>query len=154
MDKKILDACCGSRMFWFDKENPDALYCDNRELDTELCDGRSLVIEPDKQVDFRDMPFEDESFKLVIFDPPHMKDLGKDSWTAKKYGRLFPSWEDDIRQGFLECFRVLEQDGVLVFKWNEYDIPLSRILDLTDHDPLIGHKSGKQSKTHWVLFMK
>lgn len=154
MDKKILDACCGSRMFWFDKEHPDALYCDNRELDTELCDGRSLVIDPDMQVDFRDMPFEDEAFKLVIFDPPHMKDLGKDSWTAKKYGRLFPSWEDDIRQGFLECFRVLEEGGVLVFKWNEYDIPLSRVLELTARDPLIGHKSGKQSKTHWVLFMK
>lgn len=154
VDKKILDACCGSRMFWFDKEHPDVMYCDKRKLDTELCDGRSLVIDPDLKVDFRDMPFEDESFRLVIFDPPHMKDLGKDSWTAKKYGRLFPSWEDDLRQGFSECFRVLEKDGVLVFKWNEYDIPLQRILELTENDPLIGHKSGKQSKTHWILFMK
>lgn len=24
--KIILDACCGSRMFWFDKENPLALF--------------------------------------------------------------------------------------------------------------------------------
>ena len=23
--KKILDACCGSKMFWFDKENPKVL---------------------------------------------------------------------------------------------------------------------------------
>lgn len=23
MEKKILDACCGSRMFWFDKTNPN-----------------------------------------------------------------------------------------------------------------------------------
>ena len=29
-DKKILDACCGSRMFWFDKNNPDVLFIDKR----------------------------------------------------------------------------------------------------------------------------
>ena len=29
-DKKILDACCGSRMCWFDKGNPDALFLDCR----------------------------------------------------------------------------------------------------------------------------
>ena len=37
---KILDACCGSRMFWFNKEHENALYMDNRTLDTTLCDGR------------------------------------------------------------------------------------------------------------------
>lgn len=28
--KIILDACCGSRMFWFDKYNPLALFVDKR----------------------------------------------------------------------------------------------------------------------------
>lgn len=28
--KEILDACCGSRMFWFDKHNPHTLYIDKR----------------------------------------------------------------------------------------------------------------------------
>ena len=45
--KKILDACCGSRMFWFDRENPDVIFADNRELETTLCDGRHLLIKPD-----------------------------------------------------------------------------------------------------------
>ena len=27
--KIILDACCGSRMFWFDKENP--LHCSSKK---------------------------------------------------------------------------------------------------------------------------
>lgn len=36
--KKILDACCGSRMFWFDRENPDVIFADNREVETTLCD--------------------------------------------------------------------------------------------------------------------
>lgn len=26
--KKILDACCGSRMCWFDKDNPDTVFMD------------------------------------------------------------------------------------------------------------------------------
>ena len=26
MNKPILDACCGSRMFWFDKENPNVEF--------------------------------------------------------------------------------------------------------------------------------
>ncbi len=30
MNKPILDACCGSRMFWFDKNNPNVEFCDNR----------------------------------------------------------------------------------------------------------------------------
>ena len=29
--KIILDACCGSRMFWFDKENPLVLFTDIRD---------------------------------------------------------------------------------------------------------------------------
>ena len=28
--KKILDACCGSRMCWFDKDNPDTVFMDWR----------------------------------------------------------------------------------------------------------------------------
>lgn len=28
--KLILDACCGSRMFWFNKHNPLALFVDKR----------------------------------------------------------------------------------------------------------------------------
>ena len=51
--ERILDACCGSRMFWFDKENPDVVFADNRELETTLCDGRKLVIKPDVKMDFR-----------------------------------------------------------------------------------------------------
>lgn len=78
------------------------------------------------------MPFPDESFKLVVFDPPHLKTLGKTSWLAKKYGRLFPTWEDDIKHGFDECMRVLEPLGVLIFKWNEYEIATKRILQLIE----------------------
>lgn len=68
--KKILDVCCGSRMFWFDKHHKDTVYMDIRQLDDTLCDGRQLSINPDVIGDFRNIPFEDNTFKLVIFDPP------------------------------------------------------------------------------------
>ena len=86
--KKILDVCCGSRMFWFDKENPDTIFADNREVETTLCDGRKLLIKPDIKMDFRNMPFEDNVFKVIVFDPPHLKQAGSESWLAKKYGVL------------------------------------------------------------------
>lgn len=155
MKKEILDVCCGSRMFWFDKKNPNVVYMDNRILDDTLCDGRQLHINPDIVGDFRDIPYEDNSFSLVVFDPPHLMNIGKNSWMAKKYGRLNPNtYKFDLKQGFSECFRVLKENGVLVFKWNETDIKTSEIIKLSPISPLFGHRSGKLSKTQWIVFMK
>ena len=152
--KLILDACCGSRMFWFDKNHPSVIYADQRKEDHTLCDGRTLEISPDVQIDFRDMPFNDGQFKLVVFDPPHLVKAGPQSWLALKYGKLNQDWREDIRKGFIECFRVLATDGVLIFKWNETQIKVSEILALTDQKPLFGHISGKRANTHWITFMK
>ncbi|SEH78032.1 Methyltransferase domain-containing protein [Halobacillus karajensis] len=117
--QRILVAC---RMFWFDKEHEDTLYMDNRQIREELCDGRKLEVNPDLVADFRDMPFEDESFYMVVFDPPHLLKAGEGSWLAKKYGRLDELWQFDIQQGFNECMRVLKKNGTLIFKWNEDQI--------------------------------
>lgn len=157
MEKIILDACCGSRMFHFDKQNPLVLFADNRELQTTFKDRdkeRHLVVKPDVIHDFTNMPYPDNSFKCVIFDPPHLKQGGSNSWLVKKYGKLNTDWQSQLRQGFSECFRVLDKHGILIFKWNETQIKVSEILDLTDYFPLIGHKSGKQSNTHWIAFIK
>ena len=105
-DKDIIDVCCGSRMFWFDKENPDVLFSDIREEEHTLCDGRLLQVKPDIVADFRNLPFDNGKFKLVVFDPPHLNKLGNSSWMAKKYGVLGLDWRNDIREGFKECFRA------------------------------------------------
>lgn len=153
-NKTILDPCCGSKMLWFEKKHPNVLYGDIRTENHTLCDGRNLKVKPDMEMDFRDMPFNANSFKLVVFDPPHLARLGKSSWMAKKYGILNKSWQDDIRAGFSECFRVLKKDGILIFKWNETQITVSDILKLTNQKPLFGHISGKRANTHWMCFMK
>ena len=148
---RILDACCGSRMFHFDKENEDVLYMDNRQLDTTLSDGRTLNVNPDVVADFRDMPFEDESFYMVIFDPPHLVNAGDNSWLAQKYGKLDDLWPVDIHQGFNECMRVLKTNGTLIFKWNEEQVSLKEVMQAIGHTPVFGNK---RSKTHWLVFMK
>lgn len=153
-DKLILDACCGPRMMWFDKQNPLAVFMDIRDEECTLCDGRNLEVHPDVVGDFRNMPFEDATFRLVVFDPPHLVRLGANSYTAHKYGKLFSSWETDLKQGFDECMRVLKPEGILIFKWNETQIATSRIIKIFGVNPLFGHKSGKNSKTQWMCFLK
>lgn len=152
MDKKILDACCGSRMFWFDPQNEDVLFMDNRATQTTLCDGRTLTIKPDLVADFRNMPFPDCSFKMVVFDPPHLINAGDNSWLAAKYGRLNRiTWKQDLSMGFNECLRVLQPDGVLIFKWNEDQVNVADVLKLCPQKPLFGQRRGK---THWLVFLK
>jgi SAM-dependent methyltransferase len=158
----VLDPCCGSRMWWFDRKHPSAIYGDRRQETITVTDRshgnadgtRTLVIEPDQLMDFRALPFPDGTFKLVAFDPPHLVRAGPRSWLAAKYGKLGDTWQDDLRQGFAECFRVLATDGVLVFKWNETQVRIAEVLALTPHRPLFGNTSGKKAGTHWMVFMK
>lgn len=160
-NKKILDVCCGGRMFWFNKKHPNALFLDKRRMKKQIIwqkgnQKREFEIIPDMVMDFRDLKLPDNSFSLVVFDPPHcIKRNGKTGWMNKKYGSLdCNSWQEDLRMGFGECFRVLKPDGILIFKWSTVEIPLSKILKLTQIQPLFGHKSGKKQKTHWLCFMK
>ena len=63
--KQILDACCGSRMFWFDKKNPHVEFCDNREVPYhEFYPNRYIEVCPNTVCDFRALPFESSSFIL------------------------------------------------------------------------------------------
>lgn len=149
--ERILDACCGSRMFYFDKENPDVIFADCRELETTLCDGRTLLIKPNVKMDFRNMPYKNDTFKIVVFDPPHLNQVGTSSWLAKKYGILPKDCFPYLKQGFEECMRVLQPSGLLVFKWNEEQIKFSDVLKTFGVKPLLGDKRGK---TRWVIFIK
>ena len=159
--KTILDACCGGRMMWFDKQDDRCLFADCRQGVMEInhlpsAHGRSpKSVQPDELHDFRDMPYDDESFHHVVFDPPHVRNISMKSVTGFSYGSLNKeTWQDDLRLGFAECFRVLKLHGTLIFKWNEVDIPLREVLALTPEKPLYGHRSGKKANTHWVAFVK
>lgn len=141
-------------MMWFDRAHPAALHGDVREEVHTLCDGRVLEVQPDCRLDVRALPFTDEEFHLVVFDPPHLRKAGVQSWLAKKYGCLGANWRDDLRDGFQECWRVLAKGGTLVFKWNETQIALADVLQILPQRPLFGHTTTHNLKTHWMCFYK
>lgn len=154
-NKPILDATCGGRMMWFDKHNPHVLYVDNRQLsNVQLCDNRNFSVQPDQIADFRHLPFADKTFKLVVFDPPHLIRVNDDAYLKIKFERLPEDWESLLRDGFRECMRVLDDYGTLIFKWSEIQISTRAVINAIGCEPLFGHISGKKSNTHWMTFMK
>ena len=157
--RKILDVTCGLRSIWFNKHNPAATFCDNRKetlTDIWKTTGGSscytCVVDPDLQCDFTDLPFADETYSLVVFDPPHLTHGGDNSWLVKKYGKLEANWPNMLHDGFKECMRVLKTNGTLIFKWSETQIALSEILRCFDKEALLMQKSSKTS--HFCVFFK
>ena len=152
MDKiRILDACCGSRMFWFDKNESHTTFMDIRQETFEI-HGKKVNVTPDVIGDFRDMPFEDNTFNLVVFDPPHLKWAGPNSIMKAQYGQLDKvTWSEDLAKGFEECMRVLKIGGTLVFKWSDCQINVKEVLKAIPFKPLFGQQRGT---THWMTFMK
>lgn len=140
-------------MFYYDKESNAVMFGDIRELHTKLCDGRELHIQPDKLMDVTDMKeIEDNTFNCVIFDPPHLVQVGEKSWLAQKYGHLPLLWEAWMNKAFAECFRVLKPGGMLLFKWNEEDISHNAVMRCAlPYKPIAGDRTGK---TRWMFFCK
>lgn len=64
---KILDACCGGKMFWYEKDLDFVTFQDVRAGVKEYSGGRKIRIEPNHVGNVTDMDFEDETFDLVIF---------------------------------------------------------------------------------------
>lgn len=158
MNKSILDVTCGSRQIWFQKEEQHTVYCDRRceEYTVETTNGgtKKIVIKPDIIADFTNLPFEEESFSLVVFDPPHAKQISENSLLWKEYTDLRGDWHKILKDGFNECMRVLKPNGVLVLKWSDTHYSTRELINAIGQEPLFGHRSGKKMNTHWMCFMK
>lgn len=146
-------------MFWFERDDERAVFMDARAGEWPMPNDRpAIVVCPDVVADFTNMPFADESFHLVVFDPPHHTSthFGEKHVSIMQscYGVLLPGWEEMLAAGFAECFRVLKPNGTLIFKWGSREVPLARVLALTPHRPLFGQMSNAKGTTHWVTFIK
>lgn len=86
-------------------------------------------------------------------DLPHLKKIGDGAWMKLKYGKLPVEWEKFIKNAFDEAFRVTKKNGTLIFKWNENQIPVNKIIDLIGVKPIFGHPT-RHSKTIWLTFFK
>ena len=104
-------------------------------------------------MDVTDLPFEDESFSLVIFDPPHLRNVGESSYMGQAYGRLPPDVAKFLKSGFDECWRVLKPNGTLIFKWGAKDFKLPFVLQTIGRKPLLGNRKPA-TETYWMVFFK
>lgn len=162
---EILDVTSGFRNMWFNKNDPDTLYCDlrtNRQLKAASeaygKGGRKYkAIAPTMAASYCFLPFKNESFTLINADPPHLYRLGKTSLFRLKYGGLeIGTWQLELKMMAQELWRVLAPGGTITFKWCDRDVPLMEVLRLFPCKPRYGQLGahGKASNTYWATFHK
>jgi len=160
-EKWILDACCGGKNMWFNKNHPNTIYIDHRKRKkghAHRSKNKYHKIEPDYIMDNRKLEFKDNSFKLVVLDPPFF--TRKEGYDANSdmvqcYGFLNPiTWKKDLKKMFDEAWRVLDDFGILIFKWNEMQKNKKEVLEVLGKEPLFGHSTKNYTNTIWFCFMK
>ena len=115
--QKILDATVNAGRFWTGSTRPVV----GMDIDAQH--------DPDIVADHRDMPCADESFDVVVYDPPHVPNQGRDkskdfntrfglilkspAASGYNFGHLYPPF-------VAEAYRVLKPEGLLLAKIADY----------------------------------
>ena len=115
--QRILDATVNERRFWRgSKRRVTGLDIDAR-------------LSPDVVGDNMNMPFPDEDFDVVVYDPPHIPNQGKDKTKDfnKRFGLVLRSPKENgytfthtFPPFVREAFRVLRPEGILLCKITDY----------------------------------
>ena len=151
--KPLLDATAGNRMIWahVGKKSDYVVFMDKEP---------NLAIPPDVLAVWGHLPFRDQVFSCVIFDPPHSRfgknSMHQDTKGHRWWGNLSKRWQTDFYKAAQEFIRVSD---ILCFKWNETSHVIDKILPLfrpwkikymKKHQSSM--KRGK-STTWWVTFI-
>ncbi len=148
---KILDATSGNRSIWFNKNNPIVTFMDIRP-----------EVKPDVLMDCTNINYVGEIYDLIVFDPPHCS-MSKNN--KGKFGKLYGTFRageirDLVKGAFKEFHRILKPNGFVLFKWNDHDQKLKKMLDLAgdNFEALFGHRVSIRTKhisqTYWVCLRK
>jgi len=160
---RVLDATASAKQMWHEdmKSVEKAVYADRRELPPGSNPHReNWNVTPTVQCDTRQLPFADEAFELIAFDPPHrIKDGGMSQLSGVielKYGALSAeTWQSDLQRSFKELWRVLQPGGTITFKWADVHKGHDEVLSLLNQTPLYGTTTQKgENETKWWVFHK
>jgi len=164
---KILDATCSIKSMWYQKSHPFVTFMDIRNGKYIYQDKKKkhkpkvYTIKPDVTSDFRDTPFDDNYFDMIVFDPPHIIQNANSGDMIVRYGKfnIDDNWKQILSDGIMELFRVLKPNSVFILKWSKtkrfgHSIPLKEILDLFPYQPMFGTRTGNSDNNHWVVFIK
>lgn len=165
---KILDATCGMKGIWYQKNHPFVTFMDKRkgQFDMKVDNPnisfkarRITKVMPDVISEWKDTPFPDNYFDMVIFDPPHLiLERGKKMPAlVNRYGCLYKDdYKKVLKEGIKKLFDVLKPEGIFIFKWCENSAKTEDIIKLFPYKPMFG--SNTKSKGHtanfWILFIK
>jgi SAM-dependent methyltransferase len=145
----ILDMTAGYRSMWLQKEAENTIFVDIRR-----------EVKPTIVADSKLLPLRDGIFGLVVFDPPY-----KYFSTASRLAQIFGNFrmQDVIkleREGTEEAARVLQPEGLLLFKWGGSGRTTKSCLKLfsSHFQPLIAHHLISRSKfgprVDYVILLK
>lgn len=163
---KILDATAGYKGIWYQKNHPFVTFMDIRSgsfntktINMPFKSSRKFKIEPDVVSEWKDAPFPDNSFDMIIFDPPHLiwKHNKKPSSMDKAYGYFtIDTWRNEMKQGIDKLFKILKPEGIFILKWCEVGASIDDVLKLFPYKPLFGSntKSKGHTANYWIVFLK
>jgi SAM-dependent methyltransferase len=115
--KKILDATVNIGRFWKGSKRKVV----GLDIDAQF--------NPDFVADNRDMPFKDGAFDVIVYDPPHIPNQGKDRQKDfnTRFGLVLKSPAENgynfshLYPPFVaEAYRVLKPEGILLCKITDY----------------------------------
>jgi hypothetical protein len=162
-------------MIWATKDDPRILFID---VEPEL------EIQPDRIMDCTKTDFEARRFHTIFFDPPHGwgEEPGETQISCRnlrelrarrpnRNGLCYYGWDKYGSRSQLIAFiyraqkefqRILADDGILWFKWNECMIPVSKVTALMNDWKLMMkiavespfQNMGKRTQSWWLLFIK
>jgi len=122
--KPILDATAGNRMMWKNKTPPNIVFIDKEY---------KLRVPPDVFCVWENLPFRDNVFSTILFDPPHMIHSNPLPYLVDPMHSFYGVFKNKrelvttIIKAVKEFYRVGER---LCLKWYDEYLSLWRLLSL------------------------
>jgi len=152
----LLDVTAANRMMWKCKNPPLTVFMDKNPFSPRP---------PDVVGVWEHLPFRDNAVDCIMFDPPHKhnRTTGRGFWATPThpayYGIDIPrrKFVTGVYRGTREFLRVSKR---LVFKWNDIEMNIFRVLGLFPkewkeiHRKKVDKGLKTRTWTYWITFVR